>query len=280
TNSTCGTGACTSLGQLQCTQGNINDTCSPGIPALNDSGCDGIDDNCNGQTDEEFISIACGEADCTGNTQCLLGQESCTAWNTGCTAKKCCQCNGGNSTNPLENFDGTQNTDCSVYSLPAVATCDWTPDTNPFTWDDHTAITSQCIALDTCSFQTGYFNFTHTCNDNNLSDNIAFGSGCNASCDANDDCTYGVCKNDCTCVMCTDIDADGYGNPASPYCSQPWLDCNDNSSRINPGKQESCSTAYDDNCNGVANEGCTPGWSSPLFVKNPPPSSMAIIFND
>ncbi|MFH1073229.1 MAG: DUF4215 domain-containing protein, partial [Nanoarchaeota archaeon] len=75
TNSTCGTGACTSLGQLQCTQGNINDTCRPGIPALNDSGCDGIDDNCNGQVDEEYLitNSTCGTGACTS-----LGQLQCT----------------------------------------------------------------------------------------------------------------------------------------------------------------------------------------------------------
>jgi len=60
-----------------------------------------------------------------------------------------------------------------------------------------------------------------------------------------------------------DADGDGYGagNVVSA-CSQPAgyvttnTDCNDALAAVNPSVTENCSTSYDDNCNGVANEGC------------------------
>jgi hypothetical protein len=36
-------------------------------------------------------------------------------------------------------------------------------------------------------------------------------------------------------------------------------DCNDQNSNVNPGRTENCCTNYDDNCNGVVNEGCGGG---------------------
>jgi choice-of-anchor A domain-containing protein len=49
---TCGVGACGSSGWLRCTNGQIVDTCEPGLPTV-DTDCDGIDDDCDGQIDED-----------------------------------------------------------------------------------------------------------------------------------------------------------------------------------------------------------------------------------
>ena len=61
-----------------------------------------------------------------------------------------------------------------------------------------------------------------------------------------------------------DLDGDDFGaGPAAYACSQPVgyvttnTDCNDNNSTVNAGATESCSTAFDDNCNGQINEGCS-----------------------
>lgn len=75
---TCGTGACASTGQRLCQNGTEVNTCSPGTPA-SDANCNGIDNDCDGQTDEHYpvSSTNCGVGACysTGQWQCQNGSE-------------------------------------------------------------------------------------------------------------------------------------------------------------------------------------------------------------
>jgi hypothetical protein len=50
---TCGLGACASNGATSCVSGGVVDSCTPGTPAPSDNTCNGIDDDCNGQIDED-----------------------------------------------------------------------------------------------------------------------------------------------------------------------------------------------------------------------------------
>ncbi len=63
---TCGTGACQADGQRVCLDGASADLCVPGRPAANDADCDGVDDDCDGQTDEDFVGAptTCGVGAC------------------------------------------------------------------------------------------------------------------------------------------------------------------------------------------------------------------------
>ena len=80
----CGVGGCAAVGVTACVAGQIQDSCTPGAPAADDVTCDGIDDNCNGDTDEGYVSLAtnCGTGACadTGQTFCVNGavEDSCT----------------------------------------------------------------------------------------------------------------------------------------------------------------------------------------------------------
>jgi len=75
-----------------------------------------------------------------------------------------------------------------------------------------------------------------------------------AVCPAGEDCT------------CTDNDGDGYGNPASPYCPDPELDCDDSDAAVNPGRTENCANGIDDDCDSLidaADPQCAqPAWSA------------------
>jgi hypothetical protein len=77
TPTACGVGACAASGDLTCVSGAEVDTCTAGPPAADDATCDGIDDDCDASTDEEFTSVptSCGEGACSasGDTTCVSG---------------------------------------------------------------------------------------------------------------------------------------------------------------------------------------------------------------
>jgi|GEM_PF-2842461 len=76
--SSCGQGACGSHGTLLCQNGVIIDTCVPGSPGGLDLACDGLDNDCDGQTDEGFLPLptTCGVGACAsdGWLRCVHGQ--------------------------------------------------------------------------------------------------------------------------------------------------------------------------------------------------------------
>jgi hypothetical protein len=82
---TCGVGACASTGMLVCSSGKPNDSCTPGPAAASDVSCNGIDDDCNGSVDEDFVATTsnCGAGVCarTGMLTCSSGiaNDSCVA---------------------------------------------------------------------------------------------------------------------------------------------------------------------------------------------------------
>jgi hypothetical protein len=94
---TCGAGACASTGLTACMNGTVVDDCHPQSPALNDAACNGIDDDCDGSTDEDYAPVAttCGIGPCaaTGTTSCMNGQvvDSCQP---GAGAANDSTCNG------------------------------------------------------------------------------------------------------------------------------------------------------------------------------------------
>ena len=78
--SACGVGACASQGETVCELGRQRDTCEPGDAALTDATCDGVDDDCDGFTDEDFQArnVSCGVGACfrEGEVTCEAGVET------------------------------------------------------------------------------------------------------------------------------------------------------------------------------------------------------------
>ena len=74
----CGVGACFAGGRSRCTAGRVEDGCTPGDPAPDDAVCDGIDGDCDGRADEDFVPSrsACGVGGCQsrGEIECRDGR--------------------------------------------------------------------------------------------------------------------------------------------------------------------------------------------------------------
>lgn len=74
---TCGIGACLAAGSTSCVIGEVVSVCTPLPPAPNDAVCDGIDIDCDGQADEDYVAPAttCGIGVCasTGLMVCQSG---------------------------------------------------------------------------------------------------------------------------------------------------------------------------------------------------------------
>ncbi|MBM4290899.1 MAG: hypothetical protein FJ138_05190, partial [Deltaproteobacteria bacterium] len=75
----CGEGACAARGQLTCVDNTPMDTCMTGAPAPADETCDGVDDDCSSQADEDFLPTpaVCGVGECvrSGTRYCFNNAE-------------------------------------------------------------------------------------------------------------------------------------------------------------------------------------------------------------
>ena len=78
----CGVGACASSGNARCVNGRIVDSCLAGQPSQSDDNCNLVDEDCDGRTDEGFVSTAvtCGVGACvaSGQNRCVGGRISST----------------------------------------------------------------------------------------------------------------------------------------------------------------------------------------------------------
>jgi hypothetical protein len=83
-STSCGTGACARTGSTSCVNGSVQDSCTSGPPAAVDTICDGVDEDCSGTADEDYVSqsTSCGVGACAaaGSTACVSGNvvDGCT----------------------------------------------------------------------------------------------------------------------------------------------------------------------------------------------------------
>ena len=113
---TCGVGACAATGSTSCVGGVEQNSCTPGTPGSGPDTCSGLDEDCDGAIDEDFVALptSCGLGACasTGFLTCLAGMVVDTC-DPGMAAPDDVTCDG------LDNdCDGQVDEDCCI-----AATC-------------------------------------------------------------------------------------------------------------------------------------------------------------
>jgi len=265
-----------------------NDSNSATHPGASDANCNGVDDDCDGTTDENYVSQAtsCGVGACarTGSTSCVGGSEvdSCTP---GTPAASDTTCDGiDDDCNGLVD-DGyvSQGTSCGVgvcaatgstscvagqvqnSCTPGLATG---PDTNCNGLDedcDGTADNHYVSQLTSCGVGACAAMGMSSCVGGSVQENCSPGAPSEEVCDGIDNDCDGVVDNGLSFhFYYEDLDNDTYGNALKEIvaCQQPegyvdnssGFDCNDNDSTVYPGAADAMCNGVDDNCNGQTDE--------------------------
>ena len=275
-STTCGLGLCEHTIQ-NCIAG-ITYWCDP-LQGATPEVCDGLDNDCDDEIDEEQGSVTCGKGICQHQQPY-------------CEAGKVAVCDPFLGAEP-EICDGVDN-DCNGLvdeSIPplvcglgvcakVVAGC---TDGVPGECDPLAGAGQEvCAGNDTdCDGQVDEGMGYSTCGVGQCLHTIANCEGGELQqCDPQEGESEEVCDgvdNDCDgktdpedtdgCeTFLLDSDGDEFGldgsvkclcEAAAPYTATVGEDCDDGNPQANPDEEESCGTQFDDNCDGDINEGCT-----------------------
>jgi gliding motility-associated-like protein len=213
--------------------------------------CNGIDDNCNGQTDEGVLNSYFLDADSDTFGNPSVSVQGCSAPAGYISNNQ--DCNDNNvSVNPFSNEICNNADDNCNGQIDEGVLNTYYFDNDGDTFGNPNNATSACIQ------PIGYVSNGNDCNDNAANINNAAAEFCNQIDDnCNNQIDEGVQQ-----LFYTDADADTFGNLISTIlaCTAPSgfvnnnLDCNDNNQNIYPAATEICNNS-DDNCNGVSDEG-------------------------
>ncbi len=226
--------------------------------------CDGLDNNCNGLTDEEFASgckffLRDQDGDGFGissDAKCLCASAGVYAALTGG------DCNDGDaSVHPgaVESCNAVDdNCDGATDPPGSVGCSNFWPDKDADGYGSGGAAAAKCL----CGAIAGYVPQTGDCDDTNFAIHPGAKEICNGFDDNCDGKTDPPNSGDCATYY-ADADGDGWGASGGTQCLCGPLgdftvtqagDCADNNAAIHPGATEICN-GMDDNCDGKTDEG-------------------------
>lgn len=233
--------------------------------------CNGVDDDCDGSTDEgcsTYTWFADADGDTYGNpaisttTPTPVAPSGYVGNNTDCNDN-----NTGVYPGAIEICNSTDD-DCDGTVDDGLAFLTYYTDSDGDGYGDASA-----TGVSSCSPISGSASNNTDCNDGNAAIRPGAIEGCNG---VDDDCDQATDEGLSFITYYADADGDTYGNASitaitcngapSGYVSNN-SDCNDISSTINPGVIETCN-GIDDNCDGNTDEGCG-GCGAPGPINGP-----------
>ncbi|MBK7887502.1 MAG: HYR domain-containing protein [Bacteroidetes bacterium] len=264
-----------------------NTDCNDGNAAINPSAaevCNGIDDNCNGLTDDGLVFVTYyADADGDGFGNLAVSVSTCDGAPVGYVIDNT-DCDDAQLL--YADLDGdtygagapvacgvASNNDCNdavaAINPGAAEVCNLIDDDCDGNTDEGVQLTFYADAdMDSygdplttvlaCTAPVGYVADNTDCDDTNPAVNPAAIEVCNL---IDDDCD-GSIDEGVQSPFYADTDSDSYGDPLASVmaCTAPLgyvadnTDCNDGNAAINPGAAEVCN-GIDDNCNGLTDDG-------------------------
>ncbi|GDX81806.1 hypothetical protein LBMAG42_36170 [Deltaproteobacteria bacterium] len=203
--------------------------------------CNGVDDDCDGATDEDSAVDATdwyADSDGDGFGDAAVISHACDAPVDYVSDATDCD-DARNLTHPgATEYCNTEDDDCNgLVDDSAVDARTYWEDT------DGDGYGNAFVAQDACSTPAGYVRDDDDCDDTDASVHPAAAETCNS---IDDDCDGTADEGLSTYTWYADDDADGYGDAATSGCVQPadtvdndW-DCDDTNSAIYPGSDVSC----------------------------------------
>ncbi len=210
--------------------------------------CDGLDNDCDGQVDENLLVLRYRDRDGDG---------------FGATARNVCANTPGYVVDDGDCNDNNANINPDAQEIcgnNVDDNCDGEIDENEvvfFIDRDNDTYGDVGTSTSACDRPPGYTDRGGDCNDRNANIN----PGVREVCDNVDNNCNGTIDEGLRVTRYRDADGDDYGTNQTAqvcantpgYADEPG-DCNDRNANINPDAQEICGNRVDDNCNGQVDE--------------------------
>jgi large repetitive protein len=239
----------------------VGGDCNDKVQAINPEAleeCDGEDNDCDKQTDEDdAIDATLWYFDGDNDGYGIPGKTTEACNEPASYAPNDDDCDDGafvSHPGATEICDDEDN-DCDSSIDEDTTIVDWYRDGDGDTYGDPDDTLSDCEPIE------GYVLNKDDCDDSDFSINPDGSEVCNGD---DDDCNGSIDDDASDAVTChTDADSDGYGTPAISYegCSPPaecgtkTSDCDDSRADVNPGVPEICDGSdLDENCNLLADD--------------------------